>query len=260
MKNKILAFSNTREIDVEWLGTARRDNFIGGLAILTAIFDVFHIDEMHHSSSALREGALYDLVGRSDHEDVCLRTIQSMQQRFSVDRAQAKRVRSCANKLFTQVEKDWGLTQEHRTWLRWAAEIHEVGLSISHVQFHKHGAYILRGADMPGFTRQEQEFIAFLVRGHRRRLPSQLLHCFSKDEKTTLLRLCVLLRLSVLLNRSRGESPPPKVKMTVGDTKTLSLALADESFSHYPLTLSELTEEAERLNAAKLTLSILDTE
>ncbi len=256
LKTKILEYSNTREIDVEWLSRARRDNFIAGLAILTAIFEVLKIDEMHFSSGALREGALYDLVGRSEHEDVCLRSVQSMQGRFNVDVAQAERVSTCAKQLFGQVANDWALSTADWTRLRWASELHELGLSISHVQFHKHGEYILNGADMPGFTRQEQHGMAFLVRGHRRRLRRQLLNDFSAKDKSSLLRLCVLLRLAVLLNRGRGDSPPPEVALTVHGVDALSLKLKNESFDDYPLTYSELMAEAERLDTAGFRLSI----
>jgi len=258
LKAKLLEYSNTSEIDVEWLSNARRDNFIAGLAILTAIFDVLKIDEMRYSSGALREGALYDLVGRSDHEDVCLRSVQSMQGRFNIDMAQAERVSICAKQLFGQVANDWGLSKADWTRLRWAAELHEVGLSISHVQFHKHGEYILNGADMPGFTRLEQQGMAFLVRGHRRRLRRQLLSDFSERNKSSLLRLCVLLRLSVLLNRGRGDSPPPRVTLQVQGANALALKLTDDSFDNYPLALSELMAEAGRLDSASFNLSVLN--
>ncbi|OUS16605.1 exopolyphosphatase [Gammaproteobacteria bacterium 50_400_T64] len=257
LRTKILEYSNTREIDIDWLSSARRDNFIAGLSILTAIFDVLKVDEMHFASGALREGALYDLVGRSAHEDVCLRSVQSMQGRFNVDMAQAERVSACAKQLFEQIGEDWSLSKRDWTCLRWAAELHEVGLAISHVQFHKHGEYILNGADMPGFTRQEQQAIAFLVRGHRRRLRPQLLNNFSAKQKASLLRLCVLLRLSVLLNRGRGDSQPPEVVLTVKGADGLALALNDDSFEDFPLTLSELAAEAERLGSAGFNLSVL---
>lgn len=257
LRGKLLEYSNTSEIDVEWLSSARRDNFIAGLAILTAIFDVLKIDEMHFSSGALREGALYDLVGRSDHEDVCLRSVQSMQGRFNVDVAQAERVSTCAKQLFGQVANYWALSTADWTRLRWASELHELGLSISHVQFHKHGEYILNGADMPGFTQQQQQGMAFLVRGHRRRLRRQLLNDFSAKDKSSLLHLCVLLRLAVLLNRGRGDSQPPEVVLNVQAADSLSLKLKHESFDDYPLTLSELMAEAERLDTVGIKLSIL---
>ena len=256
LRTKILEYSNISEIDVAWLSVARRDNFIAGLAILTAIFDVLKVDQMHFARGALREGALYDLVGRSEHEDVCLRSVQSMQGRFNVDMAQAGRVSACARQLFTQIADDWSLSKGDWTRLRWAAELHEVGLSISHVQFHKHGEYILNGADMPGFTRQQQQALAFLVRGHRRRLRKSLLNDFTAKDRPVLLHLCVLLRLSVLLNRGRGDSQPPEVTLKVQGDSLLSLELKGESFDNYPLTFSELMAEAERLDSVNFKLSL----
>ncbi len=256
LRTKILEFSNTCEIDVDWLSSARRDNFIAGLAILTAIFEVLKVDEMRYSSGALREGALYDLVGRSEHEDVCLRSVHSMQGRFNVDLAQAERVSTCAKHLFEQIGDDWELSQADWTRLRWAAELHEVGLSISHMQFHKHGEYILNGADMLGFTRQEQQGIAFLVRGQRRRLRPQLLKSFSTKDQPSLMRLCVLLRLAVLLNRGRGDSQAPELALSVQGSGGLRLKLKHENFDDYPLTLSELLAEAGRLDAAGFQLSV----
>ena len=256
LRAKILESSNTREIDVDWLSSARRDNFIAGLAILTAIFDVLKVDEMRYSSGALREGALYDLVGRSEHEDVCLRSVQSMQGRFNVDLAQAARVSTCVKQLFEQIGDDWALSQADWIRLRWAAELHEVGLTISHVQFHKHGEYILNSADMPGFTRQQQQGMAFLVRGQRRRLRPQLLKGFSAKDQSSLLRLCVLLRLAVLLNRGRGDSQAPELALKMQRSDGLRLKLKHENFDDYPLLLSELQAEVGRLGYAGFQLSL----
>ena len=99
--------------------------------------------------------------------------------------------------------------------------------------------------------------MAFLVRGHRRRLRQQLLDDFSEKAKPSLLRLCVLLRIAVLLNRGRGEAPPSAVTLTVQAEDALSLRLIDDSFDDYPLTFSELTDETSRLDAAGFKLSVL---
>lgn len=257
VKKRLLRYSNVSEIDVKGLSQSRRDNMVAGLAILIAIFEVLKIEEMEFSEGALREGALYDLIGRSEHEDVCYRSVQSMQRRFNVDLEQAERVSHCAQALFGQVAKAWKLSAEvEGQWLKWAAQLHEVGLSVAHVQFHKHGAYIVRSADMPGFTRQEQQIIAFLIRGHRRRFPNHLLETIPERHRINLLRLCLLLRLSVLLNRNRGDSPPPDALLMVSGRKSMVLKLRHDSFDCYPLTLAELNAEAERVGMAGFELSL----
>jgi len=259
VKKRLLTYANVSEIDVEGLSQSRRDNMVAGLAILIAIFEVLKIDEMQFSEGALREGALYDLVGRSEHEDVCTRSVQAMQRRFNIDLEQAERVSLCAENLFEQVAKEWKLSAEvEGQWLSWAAELHEVGLSIAHVQFHKHGAYILTAADMPGFTRPMQQVIAFLVRGHRRRFPLQLLKEFPGRQRDSLIRICLLLRLSVLLNRNRGDSVSPAVLLKVTGNSSLTLKLKEASFDDYPLTFAELSAEIERVGVAGFELKLKD--
>src|SRR6185437_16542560 len=54
--------------------------------------------------------------------------------------------------------------------LRWASRLHEIGLDVSHSGYHRHGAYLLENADMPGFSREEQRLLARMVGGHRRKL------------------------------------------------------------------------------------------
>jgi len=258
VKKQLLGYSRVSDIDIEGLKQSRRDNLVAGLAILIAIFEVLKIERMQFSSGALREGALYDLIGRSEHEDVCMRSVKSMQQRFSIDTDQAERVNSCADSLFKQVEKEWKLSEKfERQLLGWAADLHEVGLAIAHVQFHKHGAYILSAADMPGFTRQIQEMIAFLVRGHRRRFPLKLLEEFSGKQKESLARICLLLRLSVLLNRNRGDSASPEVLLEITGKRALALKLKSDSFENYPLTFAELSAEVERVAVAGFELRIV---
>jgi exopolyphosphatase/guanosine-5'-triphosphate,3'-diphosphate pyrophosphatase len=258
VKKQLISYSKVSDIDIEGLKQSRRDNLVAGLAILIAIFEVLKIERMQFSSVALREGALYDLIGRSEHEDVCMRSVKSMQKRFCIDTDQAERVRDCADSLFKQVAKEWKLSAKvEGQWLGWAADLHEVGLSIAHVQFHKHGAYILSAADMPGFTRPVQQVIAFLVRGHRRRFPLKFLEDFSGKRKESLAKVCLLLRLSVLLNRNRGDSASPEVLLTVTGKKALALKLKRDSFEDYPLTFAELTAEVERVAMAGFELNVV---
>src|SRR6185295_7511569 len=54
--------------------------------------------------------------------------------------------------------------------LDWAARLSEIGLSVAHAQYHKHSAYILTNADMPGFSRMEQQRLARIVLAHRGKL------------------------------------------------------------------------------------------
>ncbi len=177
------------------------------------------IDKMEISSGALREGLLYDMLGRLQHEDARERSIQAMQRRYHVDTEQAQRVEATAALLLEQVKRSWKLDDEHyRQLLVWAARLHEVGLDIAHARYHNHGGYLLANADMPGFVRLEQKLLAALVTFHRRKLDDPFLDDVPNAWRAPLFKLIVLLRLAVLLNRSRSPVElPPIALATRGD-------------------------------------------
>ncbi len=144
----------------------RRNVFAGGLAILAAVFAQLKITQMRWSEGAMREGLLYDMIGRYGREDARERTVRSMQQRYHVDLAQAARVEATALKLLAQVQESWKLADPMAEQvLTWACRLHEIGLDVAHSGYHRHGAYLLENADMPGFAREEQRLLARLVGG-----------------------------------------------------------------------------------------------
>lgn len=245
------------DIDLPGFKPLRQQVFIAGVAILKGIFDTFKIKKMAYSDGALREGALWDLIGRSGHEDVRQRTVDSMQQRFHVNQAQAKRVKDCALNMLDQVEKDWKLPSTARKWLLWAAELHEVGLSITHHQFQKHGAYLVQHSDMAGFTNQGQELLAVLLKGHRRKFPLSGIESLSVMVRQQVRYLCVLLRLAAVLNNSRGAVELPDIECQ-GKNESITLIFPKDWFKQNPLTKDDLRVEADYLKAAGLTLIVAE--
>jgi exopolyphosphatase/guanosine-5'-triphosphate,3'-diphosphate pyrophosphatase len=208
----LTSHKHIEDIDLPGFKPLRQQVFIAGVAILKGIFDTFKIKMMHYSDGALREGALWDLIGRSGHEDVRQRTVNSMQERFHVNQGQASRVKDCALAMLDQVEKDWKLPSTARNWLLWAAELHEIGLSITHHQFQKHGAYLVEHSDMAGFTRQGQELLAVLLKGQRRKFPLSGIESLSAMVQQQARYVCMLLRLSAVLNHSRGAVKLPEIE------------------------------------------------
>lgn len=245
------------EIELPNFKPLRQKVFIAGVAILKGIFDTFKIKKMDYCDSALREGALWDLIGRSQHEDVRQRTVNSMQERFHVNKAQADRVRACALQMLNQVEKDWKLPSMARNWLLWAAELHEIGLSITHHQFQKHGAYLVQHSDMAGFTRQGQELLAVLLKGHRRKFPLAGIDELSITVRQQVRYLCMLLRLSAVLNHSRGAVKLPEIECQ-GRSSSLTLIFPKGWFKQHPLTHDDLIVESDYLNAAGLELIVAE--
>ena len=139
--------------------------------------------------------------------------------------------------------------------LRWAARLHEIGLDVAHSGYHRHGAYLLENADMPGFAREEQLLLARLVGSHRRKLMLEGLEDLSPPWDERGIYLILILRLAVLLHRDRSETPIPDFVLT-GRPRTLELRLRIRSFREHPLTAADLNDEIEWLRAQGLRLRV----
>lgn len=232
------------------LNQERAPVFPGGLAIVDATFKNLGIDVMHVADGALREGLLFDLIGRLQHDDIRGRTVTAIAERYHVDRAQAERVRKTVARLSAVGLATTSVDREAAwQWLNWACELHEIGLDIAHSQYHKHSAYIVENADLAGFSQQDQKLLATLVRAHRRKFPSKLFKELAHPWDEVGPRLAVLLRLGILLNRSRHpiELPPLRLQMT---DAVVNLEFASGWLAEHPLTAADLEQEAEYLRAA----------
>jgi len=230
-------------LDLPGLSPERAPIFAGGIAILVEVLKNLEIEQMDVSDWALREGLLYDMLGRALHLDTRERTIRAMQRRFHVDKAQAARVEATVLALHSKVRNDWGLLDEqYEQLLQWAARLHEVGLDIAHSRFHQHGGYLLENADLPGFVRIEQQLLATLVRFHRRKLDDYTLDHLMPRWRTPMLELIVLLRLAVLLHRTRSPMRIPTIGLVAGDRR-LIVTFPQDWFDSNPLTEADLAQE-----------------
>ena len=202
----------------------------------------------------LREGLLFDLIGRIRHEDVRDATVQRQIERYRIDGAQGERVAGTALALHRQVAAAWGLDDEQaQQMLDWAARLHEAGLFVSHNQYHKHGAYLLANGDMSGFSRQAQSMLSSLVRGHRRKFPASVFDQLTPEDARRARRLCVLLRLAVVLNRSRADEFLPGVAALARD-EALTVAFPPGWLDEHPLTRADLEQETAYLADAGIGL------
>ncbi|MFT6430017.1 MAG: exopolyphosphatase/guanosine-5'-triphosphate,3'-diphosphate pyrophosphatase [Halopseudomonas sp.] len=255
VKRKMIKAGHVDKIDIPGLKTDRRPILPAGLAILEAVFDALGVQSMGHSDGALREGVLYDLLGRHQHEDVRERTLSALMERCHVDVEQATRVERKALSLLGKVADAWDLSDaRHADMLCRAARVHEVGLDIAHNQYHKHGAYLIEHADLAGFSRQEQQALAQLVRGHRRNLPSiERLAEFGEDA-TPLLRLCMLLRLAILYHHIRGNQAMPELRVEAGHIH-LQVQFPEGWLVANPLTQADFALEAQFWLKAGYTLT-----
>ncbi len=228
--------------------------FPGGVAILSAIFEALRIRGMTATESALRDGVLYDLIGRLQHHDVRDTTIRNLSRRFQVDTEQAQRVERTALYLLRQVARAWRLRPPHYgDWLSWAARLHEVGLDIAHNQYHKHGAYLLEHGDLPGFSRQEKQALSVLVRAHRRKFPAGAFELLGERWAERAMHLAILLRIAVVLHRGRSDTGIPGLVAQAGP-RVLRLAFPPGWLDAHPLTLAELGQEAHYLSVTGVKL------
>ncbi|CCG93885.1 exopolyphosphatase, Degradation of inorganic polyphosphates [Marinobacter nauticus ATCC 49840] len=234
----------------------RQSIFPAGFAILMAAFRSLDIQTMTFADGALREGLLYDIVGRIQHEDVRERTIAALQERYHVDQAHGAAVEKTAIAAWEQVAGQWGLrTAADEDVLRWACRLHEIGLTISHSQYHKHGAYLLRYSDLPGFSQPFQKDLATLVRGHRRKFSAAVFEGIEPEDKPRLTYLCVLVRLAVLIQHPRNLEAPPAFTLHGHDNR-LVIEFPEGWLDNRPLTLADLENERDYLARQDFTLEI----
>lgn len=253
LRDRMLAAGHVRRLRIPGVSAERAPVFPGGLAILVAAFEAFRIERLEVVDGALREGLLHDLLGRLGSRDVRTRTIQALSARYHVDTAQSERVERTVRLLLGQLHGRAGLSEEDAHLLSWAARLHEIGLAIAHTKYHRHGAYLIEHSDLPGFSFQEQRVLAALVRGHRRRFPLDLFEEMPRTQARVARRACVLLRLSVLLNRARADVELPRPRLDM-QKKALRIRFPRGWLKRHPLTRADLAVEAEYLRAAGLRL------
>jgi len=256
LRKQLLKLTHVSEINLPGLKEDRKSIMPAGLAILLGVFEAFDLQSMEYSDGALREGVLFDMVGRFRHEDIRDHSVQVMMSRYHVDKAQAERVTQSAQQLFEQVAASLGVdSDEEASLLLWAAQLHEVGTTISHTGFHKHGSYLLKYSDMPGFSCLTQARLALLVATHRRKIKSEQYNEIIETGSLSLLRLCALLRLSVLLHHSRSREVPPDIRLK-SDGLFFELHFPKNWLEKHPLTREDFTAEAETFAAIGLKLTI----
>lgn len=220
--------------------------FPGGFIILFALFESLGLQEMRFSEGALREGAIYDLLGRIHQEDTREMSICSLQERFHSQVLRNQSVARWAERFFTSATRAWPLHGGHQQWLHWAALTHDIGLDIAHSGFHKHGEYVWRNADIAGFSRREQGVVAALLRAQRKRLPglAQLRSLgVAAEDVAPLQQLAILLRLAILFHR--GALPlaaPPELTVT---GRHVVLHLPARWLTDMPLLAADLEQEQE---------------
>ncbi len=232
---------------------ARAPVLAGGLAIMMAAFRELKIENMLPGEGALRVGVLYDMVGRASHHDKRDETVRQLIKRYHLDVNQANRVRDIALKLYESIPENEEKEELGRA-LGWAASLHEVGMSITSSDYHRHSAYILENADMPGFSNDDQTLLAWLALGHQSKLGklkgvgARPIHWYAL--------LC--LRLAALLCRRRENVPVLPLSVQVKGRK-IKVNVARAWLQTHPLSEYTLRQEEAEWDKAGFSFQLIET-
>jgi len=256
VRDRLLDAGDIGRIDLPTLSEDRKSVIAGGALILETVFRALDIERMRACDTAMREGLLYDLVGRAGQSDPREASVLALARRYGIDAAHAARVETTALALFEQVREAWEFNETQRDWLAWACRIHEIGLAIAHSQHQVHGAYLVANSDLFGFTRQEQQALAFVIRAQRRAIPVDELNTLPGRLAVPAARLAVLLRLSALLHRGRTGEVVPRLTLRVSD-RLIRLTLPRGWLDTHPLTRVDLDTERKHLADLNLKLQIV---
>jgi len=251
LRQELLRRGHIKNVNLNGLKSDRAPVLPGGLAIMIAVFEELEVSKMTVAEGALRDGVLYDLLGRQREHDMRETTVAQFGRRYHTDQAQVLRVMTLAERLFRMVSGE-DLDQDWLKLLLWGARLHEIGLSISHTAYHKHSSYILQNADMPGFSKREQSALSNIVLGHRGDV-GKLLPCVH-DKLLWVAIVC--LRLAVLFYRSRHDMALPDTLDLKSSTHGFSLTVDGEWLQSSPLTVSAIRQEVIQWKSIGYTLEL----
>ena len=254
LRQHLIDIEAIQDIEFSSISQDRTQVIAGGIAVLTAVLRSMKIETLSVSQVALREGLIFDMIGKREHTDIQQETLTALNRRFLIDEAQAKRVEATAVRLFNRAKNDWNLDDDSDlTLLLWAARLHEIGMGVAHSQYHKHGAYIVQHCDLFGFSKAEQNALSLMVRYHRRKIELDDFAGLPKAERKRLLKLTTLLRLAALLHRGRHDDDLKRIDLDIDGNK-ITFTLSDDWVDEMPLTYAELESESLRLHPIDIEL------
>jgi len=247
IRQSLLSAGETKRIKLAGLKTDRQDLIAGGTAVLIGLFETLGLTELHLARGALRVGVLYDLLGRRESRDLRDASVDRLQTRFAVDRAQALRVERIAQRLFASLQPN--AAEGDAKHLAWACALHEVGFAISHSEYHKHGAYLVANADVAGFSNSDQERLAELVLGQRGNLKKLGATLADPIRAAKILAL----RLAVILCHARRDVEVPRLELQ-RTRNAVELSIDRAWLAAHPLTQYLLDEESSQWERASARL------
>ncbi|MFL6659206.1 MAG: Ppx/GppA family phosphatase [Massilia sp.] len=206
LKQRFIRFGQVSQIDMPGLRPDRAGTIIGGLAILIALVRELGIDVITPVEAGLRMGVMWDLYLRSMQRDRREQSVTELARKFHVDEVRAARAAQQAGALYVQLKP---VADAHVRPLQWSALLHETGLAVSQTGYHKHGAYLVENADLPGFTTREQKLMGRLIlaqKGNLRKVAELLV-------EGDFAKAVLALRMAILLMHARMDAAPGDLKL-----------------------------------------------
>ncbi len=257
LRDALIASESLASSGIQGLKEERVPVLPGGLAILIATFEELNIDQMQVSSNALREGLIFDTLGRLFAEDVRETSVAAAQAWLKIDQQQANAIARTCEILYKQAHNSWQLHDHDYSYdklLNWAARLHEAGMALSYKRYRHHSAYLIENSELAGFTQEEKQMLAAMLLNHRGKFVPDVYEKFDAPHNTKLKYLTVLLRLSVRIHRGR-ETDIPNILLYIKDDCSIHLQFENDWLPEHPLTQLDLDVEAGRLASAGFELT-----
>jgi len=216
LKQRFIEFGHVGKIDMPGLRPDRASTIIGGLAILIGLVRELGIPLVQPIEAGLRMGVMWDLHLRSTKRDRREQSVQACVETFHCDQRRANRVADDALALYALAKP---VSDQYTRHLYWSALLHEVGMVVSHTGYHKHAAYMIENADLPGFTAREQKTMSRMVLAHKGNL-RKIAEVLSDPDFT---KAVVALRLAVLFMHSRLDIDFSLLKLRVKNRVELEI-------------------------------------
>ena len=212
---RLVVMTSSERRRLPGLEGTRADLVVAGSVFATVAMDVFDLDALTISGWALREGIVLDIVGNHEPDDwsddpLALRraAVAGLARRCSSDIRHTSHVAALAQDLFDATLGIHGLGPDDREMLDYGALLHDIGQHVSRKGHHRHAAYLVEHGGLRGFSPDEVQFLAALVRHHRRGEPKPsepLYGSLTHEDRSRVRRLAAILRVADGLDRGRQQ-------------------------------------------------------
>jgi exopolyphosphatase/guanosine-5'-triphosphate,3'-diphosphate pyrophosphatase len=203
--------------EIPGLSPDRADIIVAGASVISRLVRGLNTQQVMVNERGIRDGLLLHMIselpGRTSSQLAVpgnrMEWVRSFARKAHSNERHCEHVAGLALQIFDGVRNRFGLPAESRDVLQAAAMLHDIGYLISHSKHHKHAYHLIMHGELPGFTPQEVELIANVVRYHRRAFPRKRhenLSYLTGAERRLIAKLSGILRIADGLDRTHSQS------------------------------------------------------